>query len=98
MYILPIVARQRLGENITAATNTRTTIEAFLDMSFYVRSVWYQGKYEISSSQNFLFIFCKETLYIVTLRHSSLKKTCQCFSERRSPLSSVRYTFGRCID
>jgi hypothetical protein len=32
-----IVARQRLGKNITAATNTRATVEELLDTSFSMR-------------------------------------------------------------
>jgi hypothetical protein len=31
----PIVARQRLGKNVTAATDTHTKIEEFWDASFY---------------------------------------------------------------
>jgi hypothetical protein len=43
LYVYPpIVARQRLGKNVTAATNTHATIE-LLD-AFYMRSVSYQGK------------------------------------------------------
>jgi hypothetical protein len=37
------VARQRLGKNVTVATNTHATIE-LLDASFSVRSVSYQRK------------------------------------------------------
>jgi hypothetical protein len=40
----PIVARQRLGKNSTAATNTHATIEELLDASFSMRSVSYQRK------------------------------------------------------
>jgi hypothetical protein len=36
-----IVARQRLGKNVTAATNTLTTIEELLEASSSVRSVSY---------------------------------------------------------
>jgi hypothetical protein len=36
------VARQRLGKNVTAATNTHTTIEELLDVSFSMRPVSYQ--------------------------------------------------------
>jgi hypothetical protein len=54
--VSPIVARQRLGKHVTAATNTHATIEEMLDASFSIRSVSYQGKYAISSSQNFLFV------------------------------------------
>jgi hypothetical protein len=42
----------RLGRNVTAVTNTHATIEELFDASF---SMSYQGKYAISSSQNFLF-------------------------------------------
>jgi hypothetical protein len=38
------IARQRLGKNITAATNTRVTIEELLDASFSVLSVPCQKK------------------------------------------------------
>jgi hypothetical protein len=34
MCILTIVTRERLGRNVTAVTNTHTTIEEFLDASF----------------------------------------------------------------
>jgi hypothetical protein len=40
----PITARQRLGINFTTATNTDTTIEELLDVSFCVRSVSYLRK------------------------------------------------------
>jgi hypothetical protein len=39
-----IVARQRLGRNVTAVTNTYATIEEFLDASFSMWPVSYQGK------------------------------------------------------
>jgi hypothetical protein len=41
--VSPIIARQRLGKNVTAATNTHATIE-LLDASFPMRSVSYEGK------------------------------------------------------
>jgi hypothetical protein len=40
----PIVARQRLGKNVTAATNTQASIEELLDASFSIRAVSYQRK------------------------------------------------------
>jgi hypothetical protein len=40
----PLVASQRLSEKITAVTNTHATIEEFLDTSFSMWSVSYQGK------------------------------------------------------
>jgi hypothetical protein len=39
-----IVARQRLGKHILAATNTHATIEELLDAAFYVRCVSYRRK------------------------------------------------------
>jgi hypothetical protein len=42
--VSPIVDRQRLGINITAAMNTHVTIEELLDASFSMRSVSYQRK------------------------------------------------------
>jgi hypothetical protein len=51
-----IVARQRLSRNVTAVTNAHATIEELLDTSFSMRSVSYQGKWAISSSENFLFV------------------------------------------
>jgi hypothetical protein len=53
--VSPIFARQRLGRNVTAVMNTHATIEKFLDASFSVWPVSYQGKYAISSSQYLLF-------------------------------------------
>jgi hypothetical protein len=40
----PIVARQRLGRNVTMVTNTHAAIEEFLDASFSMWPVSYQGK------------------------------------------------------
>jgi hypothetical protein len=40
----PIVARQRFGRNVTAVTNTHATIEEFLDASFSMWPVPYEGK------------------------------------------------------
>jgi hypothetical protein len=37
LCIPPIVARQRLGRNVTAVTNTHATIEELLDASFSCR-------------------------------------------------------------
>jgi hypothetical protein len=40
LYVYPlIVARQKLGKNVKAATNTHVTIEELLDTSFSLRSV-----------------------------------------------------------
>jgi hypothetical protein len=40
VYVYPsILARQRLGKNITAATNTHATTEELLDTSFSMRSM-----------------------------------------------------------
>jgi hypothetical protein len=50
----PIFARQRLGRYFNAVTNTHATIEELLDASFSMWPVSYQGKWAISSSQNFL--------------------------------------------
>jgi hypothetical protein len=42
--IPPNIARQRLGRNVTAVTNTHATIEELFDASFSVWPVSYQGK------------------------------------------------------
>jgi hypothetical protein len=39
-----IVASQRLGKNVTAATNTHPTLEEFLNTSFSMRTVLYHWK------------------------------------------------------
>jgi hypothetical protein len=58
LYVYPpIVARHRLGKNVTAAKNARTAIEEFFGEYFSMRSLHIKGKYEISSSQNFLSIY-----------------------------------------
>jgi hypothetical protein len=54
----PIVARQRLGRNYTAARNTQATIEEFWDASFSMRSVSYQEQFVITSPQNVLLEVC----------------------------------------
>jgi hypothetical protein len=52
----PIVARQRLCKNVTGVTNTHAKIVEFLDLSFSMWPVLYEGKQAISSSQNFVFL------------------------------------------
>jgi hypothetical protein len=45
LYVYPrVIARQRLGKNVTAETNTHETIEELSDASFSMRSVSYQRK------------------------------------------------------
>jgi hypothetical protein len=45
LYVYPpLLARQRLGKNVTVTMNTYATIEELLDVSFSMRSVSYQGK------------------------------------------------------
>jgi hypothetical protein len=39
-----VVSRQRLGKNVTAASNTHAAIEELLDASSYTESVSYQRK------------------------------------------------------
>jgi hypothetical protein len=43
LCVPPIVARQRLGKHIPAATNTHATIEELLDTILSMRSVFYQA-------------------------------------------------------
>jgi hypothetical protein len=52
--ISPIVARQQLGKNFTAATNTRATMEELLVASFSKLSVSYQRKVGQYLFPNFL--------------------------------------------
>jgi hypothetical protein len=59
-----IVAVQRLGRNVIAVTNTHATIEELLDASFSMLTVSYQGKYVISSPQNFLFILYLTSMFL----------------------------------
>jgi hypothetical protein len=54
LCIPPIVARQRLGRNVTAVTNTHATVVELLDATFSIWPVSYQGNQAITSSQNFL--------------------------------------------
>jgi hypothetical protein len=43
LYVYPtIVAKQLIGKNVTAVTNTHVTIEELLDESFSIWSVSYQ--------------------------------------------------------
>jgi hypothetical protein len=42
--ISPLVARQRLGQNVAAAKNTYAAIEELLDVSFSMLSASYQRK------------------------------------------------------
>jgi hypothetical protein len=83
LKIPPIVAR-RLGRNVTAVTNTRKTREELLDASFSMWPVSYQGKYAITSSQNFLlFVYSRPSHVQLTLRVLKFTisnfKTLSCF-------------------
>jgi hypothetical protein len=49
---------QRLGKNITEAMNKHETIPKLLDTSFSMRSMLYQEKQAILSSQNVLLLNC----------------------------------------
>jgi hypothetical protein len=60
--VSPIVARQRLGRNVTAVTNTHATIEELLDASFSMWPLSHQVKQAIRSSHNFLFHICGSEL------------------------------------
>jgi hypothetical protein len=40
----PVVSRQRLGKNVSVATNTHATVEQLLEASFSMRCVSYQRK------------------------------------------------------
>jgi hypothetical protein len=64
LYVYPpIIARQRLGKNVTAATNSHATIKELLDASYSVRSVPYQRKVyywlfpELLFSESYLYKF-----------------------------------------
>jgi hypothetical protein len=43
-YPLPPIAKQRLSKHVPMATNTHTTIDKLLDVSFYMRCISYQRK------------------------------------------------------
>jgi hypothetical protein len=51
----PIVARQRLGKNVTAATNTHAKTKELFDPSLVCDPCRIKGKLSDSSSQNFSF-------------------------------------------
>jgi hypothetical protein len=45
LYVYPpIVARRRLGQKVTSATNAHGIVEVLLDASFYIRSMTYQNR------------------------------------------------------
>jgi hypothetical protein len=56
---LPIVARQRFGENVTAATNTHATIEELVDASSSMRSVSCQKKVGDYFFPELLVLYCE---------------------------------------
>jgi hypothetical protein len=51
----PIVARQRFGKNVTAATNTQEQQKSYWTHRLLYEPCRIKGKQAISSSQNFLF-------------------------------------------
>jgi hypothetical protein len=61
LYVYPLlVARQRLGKNITAATNTHATIEELFDASFSVRCLSYQSRRLVPTRTFFIVLHVKE--------------------------------------
>jgi hypothetical protein len=66
------VSRQRLGKNVTAATNTHATTNEFLAASFCMRSMPYQRKLG--------YYFSPEFLVFNLILHSSHTKTLLTFS------------------
>jgi hypothetical protein len=44
VYFIPIIARQRLGKNVTVSKNTHTTIEELLDRHFLCGPCHIKGK------------------------------------------------------
>jgi hypothetical protein len=58
--VSPIVARQRLGKNVTT-TNTYATIEKLLDESFLIPSVQYEAKVGDQFFPELLFLQNKES-------------------------------------
>jgi hypothetical protein len=63
LYVYPpIVARQRLGKNVTAATNTYGTIKKLLDESFSMMSVSCQSKLGYHLRRTSCSLFYRESL------------------------------------
>jgi hypothetical protein len=59
LYVyLPTVAWQRLDKIFSASMNKQATLKELLNTSFCARSMQYEGKYGISSSQNFFLYSC----------------------------------------
>jgi uncharacterized protein (DUF486 family) len=58
LYVYTIIVdRQRLGNKVSATTNTHATIEELLDTSFYTLSVSYKRKVADKFFQELLFFF-----------------------------------------
>jgi hypothetical protein len=88
----PIVARQRLGRSVTAATNTHATIDEFLDASFFMRSMSYRriSKRLVLPRSSFIYWWCILIWRIPFLKYNSsffitIKRICQNYSKPSLP-------------
>jgi hypothetical protein len=104
LYVYPpIVARQRLGRNVTAVTNTHATIHELLYALFSMWPVSYQRKQAISSSQNFLFCFCGDESLVPTAQSKIWRITpCRLFTAAAllhpRPQSGATVSFSCCMN
>jgi hypothetical protein len=97
LFLLPpIVARQQIGVNVTAATNTYENIEELLDASFSMWPLSYQRKYTINSFQNFLLLnvalFRNEKYWVCLRTKFGLESPEYCrgirYADHMAPLSA----------
>jgi hypothetical protein len=72
-----MVARQRLGRNVTVVTNTHATIEELLDASFPMWPVSYQKSRRIFLSRTSCLNVVKELQYLHNIRHHDDDELCR---------------------
>jgi hypothetical protein len=73
LYVYPpVVDKQRLGKNVTAATNTDATIEELLDASFSLRSLSYERKVGDKFFPEFLVSYLIHRRFIICMSYTAL--------------------------
>jgi hypothetical protein len=104
LYMYPLfVARQRLGKNATAATNTHVTIEELLDVSFYMRFMSHQRKVGDLFFPETVAFLKKNSVFWDAMPCSPLKdnrcfeRTCRLHIQGRRSLHSTCFTLVSCF-
>jgi hypothetical protein len=91
---LPVIFRQRVGKNVTAATNTQATIESFLDASYSMPSVSYQRKAGHQFFPGFLIFMIEYVIELTLTRNPAGRNKINNISGVLSPEETSLFTIS----